>query len=469
MEWSELQPEDRRTLKALLNLDDNGHKLPTVETSPEQSTEVTAGVAVPTTVTLSELKAGIADQVSLVYQHWTAVRRLSLHHKRKPHLQSCRVTSIRHIMDGIVFKDFMVVYAEVEVVIGFRTTTRPAAAEKKRSREENDNDESADVVAVNAAAAESTPTTAARDLETLVFHTMHFVHRTTPNVGYEVQSVIVPNAPLDLQCVAGNIIQFALLTWMRLQYGTPPNAGESWDTSKLRLPQSGDVVILGMGGNVMANCLVHLLPHTVPIHVVEIEPSVVAVCSIEGQLPSTPNFHVHVCDVVVALKELKDASCALIILDCFDPLVGEMESGHSLLTFSKSKLLAPAAENASSGGLLMVNLHRRPTQSNLQVFFDVFGEHRVEAIDLPGAKQCFVACSLDPIPTLTPKPYNLFGAAAATYLKSLTPSPFECPVPVGVKGGQSVVSKNTDHVGWKPFRAWAGEDDVSHKGRPTKH
>jgi hypothetical protein len=308
------------------------------------------------------MRDAVRKEVSLASEDWYELTLLHDIHKKKPVVVNCD-TSVLQVRPAECFTQFFVVLAHHVLTVNPNPTRRASASH-------SDEDPSKYVV--------------------LTFRTLHFVHRTTPDVGYEVQSVWIPGAPLRLQCYPRLNLQYLFMHSMRAQYGEPPKAGEAWDVAKLRLPTSGDVVILGMGGNVMANCLVHLLPPTVAIHVVEIEPAVVAVCSLEGLLPTAPNFHAHVCDVVVALQRLDDASCSLIILDCFDPLEGDMMAHANWLRQVKVKL--------NGTGVAVVNMHCAPNGKYLSVFVDVFGRGAVEVLEFGASPaQVAIVCAATPV------------------------------------------------------------------------
>ncbi|CUG88780.1 Hypothetical protein, putative [Bodo saltans] len=328
--------------------------------------------------------AAVRKEVSLASEDWYELTSLQEIHKKKPIVIKC-ITHIQQKRPAECFTDFFVVLAHHVLTVDpnpsrrvtMRQNEQKSSTENEESGSSNDN----------------------KQLVTLAFHTLHFVHRKQPDVGYEVQSVWIPGAPLRLQCYPRLNLQYLFMQSMRVQYGPPPDSGEIWDASKLRLPQSGDVVILGMGGNVMANCLVHLLPHTVPIHVVEIEPSVVAVCSVEGLLPAASNFHVHVCDVVVALARLEDSSCSLIILDCFDPLQGDMMAHANWLRQVKAKL--------KSTGAVVVNMHCTPNAKFLAVFVEVFGKGNVEVLEFGATPaQVAIVCSATPVAEISKDQMN---------------------------------------------------------------
>ncbi|TPP54318.1 hypothetical protein CGC21_22385 [Leishmania donovani] len=70
---------------------------------------------------------------------------------------------------------------------------------------------------------------------------------------------------------------------------TPEAGGEMRPASLVKLlPHTSHdaVLILGLGGNVLGQCLDALLPAAVPLHVVEVEPAVLQACCENGQFPA---------------------------------------------------------------------------------------------------------------------------------------------------------------------------------------
>ncbi|CAG9577285.1 conserved hypothetical protein [Leishmania major strain Friedlin] len=70
---------------------------------------------------------------------------------------------------------------------------------------------------------------------------------------------------------------------------TPEVGGEMRPASLVKLlPHTSHdaVLILGLGGNVLGQCLDALLPAAVPLHIVEVEPAVLQACCEHGQFPA---------------------------------------------------------------------------------------------------------------------------------------------------------------------------------------
>lgn len=437
MEWDQLLPEDRRQLSALLNLDSNGmpHSAP--------NSVITPASHVPTTTTLTEIKKGIVDEVSKAAKHWTSIRDLRRYcdenNRRVPRLVSCVVKEVLSILNGACFTDFVIVCCRCEL-----TYSAPRRLTSKRSRDSEASNSSLPVPTLS-------PFPDDGDTTCVTFDTMHFVHRFKPSTGFEVQSVMaVPHNYLTIQCVANDILRFGLLMYLRLQaedvftqqkhaehpaLASAASFADALDkdciVAMLRVPtpathpsgtkqKGGGVAILGMGGNVMGMCLHRLLAPEVPLHIVEIEPSVVASCTLHGVVP-TPSerqdFFCHVTDAASAFERsdaMIDGSMELIILDCFDPIAEDMVHCVALLQAVKKKLRPCASTSGrAGGGVLVVNMHKGPGSfEHLRPFVEVFGgSGEVEAINMFGATQSVVVCCLRPMERLGAAEMRRFAVA----------------------------------------------------------
>lgn len=263
--------------------------------------------------------------------------------------------------------------------------------------------------------------------------TMHFVHRNAhsdPHGGgersFHIQSVYSYEHPQRLQCVAGVMVDFALLLYgsTRLLF-EQQRCGASLHTiwkastqrksdvaaedhsdgspsSICRVPQrvrgwyrreGMRVLVLGMGGNSMGVALRRLLGPHVRIEVVEIESAVIEACRAAGTLQEDDAaFSVHNQDAFAFLRERAEAinRCPsgeeggfhFVFMDLFEPLEAQMRGDESLVALSH-KVLAP-------GGMLVMNEHRLPDPKALAPLTELFGDGCVHAVNLHGWRESVV-------------------------------------------------------------------------------
>lgn len=111
--------------------------------------------------------------------------------------------------------------------------------------------------------------------------------------SFSMQSVCIPGRPLQLECYTHHMIHFGLLCFA--VWNAPREKADhgllscpSASTMHQCFPCGADdpILILGLGGNVLGRCLDHLLPPSVPIDVVEIEPSMLEMCEKHGWVPA---------------------------------------------------------------------------------------------------------------------------------------------------------------------------------------
>jgi len=149
----------------------------------------------------------------------------------------------------------------------------------------------------------------------------------------------------------------------------------------------GNVAVLGMGGNALGYTITKASPAT-RLHVVEIEPSVYAMCAMQGAVPSashTTTYHIVSMEAFFADPSKYERPLDVIILDCFDPHQATMAHGHTILALCKTAM-------NTERSLLIVNMHAAPTEENLQVFYTVFGHAAVHAMTISGCVQSLVLC-----------------------------------------------------------------------------
>ncbi|KAI5685817.1 hypothetical protein MNV84_05313 [Leishmania braziliensis] len=94
------------------------------------------------------------------------------------------------------------------------------------------------------------------------------LHKSRKRAASPTPEVAVAKAVLSPAPEAGEEVHPALLTEL-----IPHTAHDA-------------VLILGLGGNVLGQCLDALLPATVPLHIVEVEPAVLQACYEHGQFPA---------------------------------------------------------------------------------------------------------------------------------------------------------------------------------------
>lgn len=265
---------------------------------------------------------------------------------------------------------------------------------------------------------------------TFTLGTMHFVHVDIRNGGersFHIQSVYLYEKPHILQCVAGVMVNFALLLHTGVKIMNEVRKSKKsllqvyrnimGESEKKSLPKddvfsdrfsschdhseitnkptdlfpsyTSRVLVLGMGGNSMAIAMRHVLGPSASIEVVEIEPAVVQVCQNAGTLlEDDRNHRVYVEDAqkflrgklvqCVANEDLYD----FIFMDLFEPLEAQMESGESMV-HQCYRLL-------SEGGMLVINEHILPDPKHLVIFTKIFGDGLVHAVNLHGWKESVV-------------------------------------------------------------------------------
>lgn len=159
------------------------------------------------------------------------------------------------------------------------------------------------------------------------------VDRRRP-ASFALQSVLVPGMPTVLECYPRHMVHFGLLcfaawhassaVWEEVVSKPPEHAHRQRTTSQRTnghkkasavahyekstsrtsptitsasfanlLPHTADdaVLILGLGGNVLGQCLDAILPPAVPLHIVEVEPAVLQACQTLHQFPPYTPMH----------------------------------------------------------------------------------------------------------------------------------------------------------------------------------
>lgn len=251
---------------------------------------------------------------------------------------------------------------------------------------------------------------AATRSDVLVFESMHFVKGDShlPEVGtqgsYELQSIHLPDKPLELQCVAGTMTQLALIM-MALHWnvaapsGERENSGEQaepgelderyFEVSRSAFPD-GAIGVLGMGGNVIGNCFVHALPGR-RLVVVDVEPAVCESCIRMNTFAPVADAVEFIGGDVARVLQSVEERFFLLFLDCFDPLAGTMMHAVELLKKCRATLRV--------GGALAINAHISiDDKKALAPFVAVFGSGRVHAVNIRGCRQAMIVCIHDPVP-----------------------------------------------------------------------
>lgn len=147
----------------------------------------------------------------------------------------------------------------------------------------------------------------------LTLYSLHIVNddavtRVRP-ASFAIQSVLQPGVQTALECYPRHMVHFGLLcyaawrassqTWRELMASRTQTADDGKGTKKMSedgrehammalLPHAAEdaVLILGLGGNVLGQCLDAILPSAVPLHVVELEPAVLRACEEHHQFPA---------------------------------------------------------------------------------------------------------------------------------------------------------------------------------------
>lgn len=280
-------------------------------------------------VSREQLVAGITKIYSDGFRDFTSIRALRQSHRRWPEARDW-TCSILSTFSGQVFKEYLVVVAEVRCVV---ITTRPRAEEPFERR--------------------------------IVWRSLHFVHQCgCAKHGAqppELQSVFSPEDPLLLECYGRHVVTFSL--------GLLPPA-----TNTPRLQQ---VLVLGLGGAVIPQFFAAASAHTA-VDVVEIEPAVVNACGAHGLLSGVRTTHIgDAAEVLLSIDRQYD----VVIVDCFDPYADTMLHATTLLERSWRAV--------SENGVLIVNAHITPDAITLEPFVQVLGEH-VHVLRRCGLTQTFV-------------------------------------------------------------------------------
>ena len=202
---------------------------------------------------------------------------------------------------------------------------------------------------------------------TCFIESMHLVQNMDSKDDYVFQSSLAVGNPTQLQCYPRNMLQFAFSMYDALRRGSV-----EWDAL-------GPIVVLGMGANILASAISRAQLRTVPIHVVEIEPTVVDVCREQGQLVPGDNFHVHVGAAAEILPTLPN-KCSMIFVDCYDVATRSMVYAE--------ELLKRCCDQLATDGMIIVNAHLSLSAQDLRPFVHQFAA--VHAFNVPGLRQCIV-------------------------------------------------------------------------------
>ncbi|ESL10118.1 hypothetical protein TRSC58_02153 [Trypanosoma rangeli SC58] len=287
----------------------------------------------------------------------------------------------------------------------------------------------------------------------LTFRTLHIVDREAYKQpvrhSFALQSVCQPGRVIQLECYPYHMVHFGLLMYALwkspdeafMARGSKPrhlkkttiseaeaciteNTTKSSPLPSFNFPfltstETASVLILGLGGNVIGNCLDAVLPADVPIDVVEVEPAVLETCQRQGQVPpcskahpkmtdetacvwvasrgrqQQPNYRFIIGDVREVLREdsqkttdsrspLHERRYGLVFLDCYDPEKERMMHDGSLIDVCRSRL--------RPGGALIVNAHILPIRERLEEQFLARGFDSVQALRVAGCDQSIVVC-----------------------------------------------------------------------------
>jgi spermidine synthase len=144
-----------------------------------------------------------------------------------------------------------------------------------------------------------------------------------------------------------------------------------------------------MGSNVIGRAVDALFGPSTPIHILEIEPTIVELCRDQGALASANSlsrFHCHIGDVRSSLGQMP-RGCSLIFLDCYDPLASSMMHAEELIASCRDHL-------RDDGGVLVINAHVGIDFVSLAPFLKCFplSQDSVHVAKLPGIEQIMVAC-----------------------------------------------------------------------------
>ncbi|KEG12194.1 hypothetical protein DQ04_01901000 [Trypanosoma grayi] len=301
--------------------------------------------------------AGVAKEVLRALPFWKVFVELREACGRKPTVVSCDVSiKSRRACSHFVGVDVLWVQSEVVLVNRRRSVRRGGSKDAPHQYVEMH----------------------------LSFGSMHFVHQNAHLIGgdrsYNLQSVVLLQRPEQMQCVAGNMVHFALLVYGMLHLSHRDN---SVDARCATVPPSDStVLVLGMGGNSMECGLRHVLGSKASIYVADVEPAVVSTCRSFGLLKENPNTHVYVQSAEEVLR-LCPVNCNFVFMDVFEPVNGRMVNSMPLIKQAFNKL--------ATDGILVINDHSLPTIEHLLPLMQLFGDHNVQVINIHGWNESVIA------------------------------------------------------------------------------
>ena len=132
--------------------------------------------------------------------------------------------------------------------------------------------------------------------------------------------------------------------------------------------QPAHATVLGLGGGVMANALLHMLPHC-QVHAVELRPSVLQVAREYFSLPDSANLAVTIGDARDALGKTPGSSTDLILADMYS-------SDRMSPAQAQREFIRQCSRALSDSGWLAINYHRTP-DINGPLFRKLRGEFAV--------------------------------------------------------------------------------------------
>ncbi|RNF27513.1 uncharacterized protein Tco025E_00250 [Trypanosoma conorhini] len=352
---------------------------------------------------------------------------------------TCRVLSC---MACQVLKGYCVIWAESLLDVATYDPFASHEAGRRRVHEKSN------------ATATTTTAKGVCEYHQLTLRTLHIVdqaaYKQPVRHSFALQSVCQPGRVLQLECYPRHMVHFGLLMYalwqspdevFRTRGGEPrlprktttsevmstgtenttamPSLSSSSQFPFLTSAEHASVLILGLGGNVIGNCLDAALPVDVPIDVVEVEPAVLETCQRQGQVPPWaeveaettaesarvwvasrgkqrhPNYRFIVGDAREVLRggnpktaegksPLHQRRYGLVFLDCYDPEKERMMHDVSLIDVCRSRL--------RPGGALIVNAHILPLQGTLEEQFLARGFDSVQALRVAGCDQSIVVC-----------------------------------------------------------------------------
>ncbi|CCW68653.1 unnamed protein product [Phytomonas sp. Hart1] len=316
----------------------------------------------------------------------------------------------------------------------------------------------------------------------LTSQSLHFVHldalQARRREAFALQSILHPRRGTLLECYPKQMIHFGLTAyalWNAREGGWGPASalagpchsavapsspsdsrtrqkvgprqqgmlhftGGEGDEDLLPMRDSDAILVLGLGGNVLGQCLDTLLSPVVKLHVVEVEPVVLEACVAYDQLPplqpavspalryedkfkanptSTnpdiaplkkkpdeffasephprgPRYRIYLQDIFNFLKPKKsqnaDSSSVdyynMIFLDCYDPNSETMIHSRELLELCHQRL--------RPGGVVVINAHFLPKSEVLKKQFLGYGFASVQALRVAGLNQSIILCLRGP-------------------------------------------------------------------------